>query len=294
MDETISSKKNTIISICMITYNHALFIEESIENILNQIIENPIELIICDDCSSDDTETYVNKLINEHPNGFMIKYFRHNENIGMEKNFIYALKKCTGKYIAFCEGDDYWVEKNKLKKQIEILENNPTYSACFHNVKVYNGTNENRAVYDLVDTKEITLEDLFKGFYMKTCSLVIKNQQDKLASMYKGIIPADDISLGLSILSDGSKAFYLPNLMSVYRVHSGGIWSSKSYREKMVWSAKNQISYLRYFEKSSKIKILQSHFRSQMILAIKYSITKLDYRLFFKSIFYFVKYGFNY
>jgi glycosyltransferase involved in cell wall biosynthesis len=285
--------KKATISVCMITYNHANFIEDSIENILNQIVENQIELIICDDCSFDNTEFIINKLINEHVNGSLIKYFRQNENIGMEKNFIFALKKCSGKYIAFCEGDDYWNDKYKLQKQIDFLENNNIYSACFHNVKVHNEVDLDKKIYDWSNDKEIALEDLFQGTYMKTCSLMIKNEQRKFSSMYLGLIPADDISLGFSILSDGSKAIYLSDSMSVYRIHAGGIWSSKSYRDKILWSAKNQIKYLHFFKKNSSVKILQSHFRGQMTQAIKYSISNIDFKLFFKSIFYFIKYGNN-
>src|SRR5690606_34101688 len=128
--------KFPLISVCMITYNHEAYIKQAIEGILMQQTNFDVELIIADDCSTDRTETIIRELIENHSENFKIKYYRHDINIGMMPNFIFSLKKCTGKYIALCEGDDYWTDPLKLQKQVDFLEGNPEYGICFHNVRI--------------------------------------------------------------------------------------------------------------------------------------------------------------
>ena len=116
--------KNTLVSVVMITYNHEKYIQQAIEGVLMQKINFHIELIIADDTSPDQTENIVKKIIVEHPNGHWIKYTKHKFNKGVSKNFTWALKQAKGKYIALCEGDDYWTDPLKLQKQVDFLEEN--------------------------------------------------------------------------------------------------------------------------------------------------------------------------
>ena len=129
------SNKNIMVSICCITYNHENFIRDAIEGFLMQQTNFDYEIIIANDCSPDNTDSFVKKYINNHPKGKLIKYFRHDKNIGVMPNFIFALKQCTGKYIALCEGDDYWTDPYKLQKQVDFLEANLDYTICFHLVE---------------------------------------------------------------------------------------------------------------------------------------------------------------
>jgi len=128
---------NTMVSICMITYKHEAYIKQAIEGVLMQETTFEFDLIIADDCSPDKTFDVVNEIIKTHPNGFRIKYFRHDTNIGMQANGQFALEKCVGKYIALCEGDDYWTDPLKLQKQVDFLEVNPEFSFCCHRYQIY-------------------------------------------------------------------------------------------------------------------------------------------------------------
>src|ERR1019366_2115974 len=107
-------------------------IAEAIEGILMQKTNFPFELIIANDASKDNTDDVIKDLIKKHPNGHLVKYFSQENNLGMIPNFIFALEQCKGKYVAMCEGDDYWTDPFKLQKQVDFLEANADFNICCH------------------------------------------------------------------------------------------------------------------------------------------------------------------
>ena len=115
----------------MVTYNHEKFISEAIEGVLIQQTNFSFELIIANDASTDGSDKIINEFIANHPKGNLIKYFKHEKNVGMMQNFTFALGHCKGKYIALCEGDDYWTDPLKLQKQVDFLEANEDYCDLF-------------------------------------------------------------------------------------------------------------------------------------------------------------------
>lgn len=129
--------ENHLVSVVMITYGHENYIKEAIEGVLMQICNFEIKLIIADDKSPDNTEILVKNIIQNHPNGHWIEYIRHTENKGMISNFIWALRKAESKYIAFCEGDDYWTDPLKLQKQVNFLDENKEYGLIWSDVDFY-------------------------------------------------------------------------------------------------------------------------------------------------------------
>jgi glycosyltransferase involved in cell wall biosynthesis len=114
--------RDIFVSVIMITYKHEQFIAKAIEGVLMQKCDFEVELIIADDCSPDKTEEKVFQIIKNHPKNSWIKYTKHKTNKGMISNFNWALNQCKGKYIAMCEGDDYWTDPLKLQKQVDFLE----------------------------------------------------------------------------------------------------------------------------------------------------------------------------
>lgn len=170
-----------LVSVCTITYGHEKFIKDTINGVLMQEVDFPIEFIISDDCSPDKTEKVVQYYIDNHPKGNWIKYTKHAINKGMNPNFVWALNQCKGNYIALCEGDDYWVDPLKLQKQVDFLENNPGFTICFHKVKVLQDKNfstdeniENR--FPLNMDGVASLDDLLlNGNFINTTSVVFKS-----------------------------------------------------------------------------------------------------------------------
>lgn len=119
--------QEVIVSVSMITYNHELYLNQAIEGVLMQQTNFMFELIIADDNSPDRTESIIKHYIDNHPQGYLIKYFRHENNLGMNENVLFALNRSKGKYIATCDGDDYWIDPYKLQKQVDFLEENSEY-----------------------------------------------------------------------------------------------------------------------------------------------------------------------
>lgn len=121
------------VSVVTITYGHEKYIEDTLNGVIMQRYDGPIEFIIANDHSPDETDAVVKRYLATHviPQNIEIRYTNHSENKGMMPNFIWALQEASGTYIAFCEGDDYWTDPLKLQKQVDFLENNQDYQLCY-------------------------------------------------------------------------------------------------------------------------------------------------------------------
>jgi len=117
--------KNPTVSILTITYNHELFIAQAIDGFLIQETNFDFEIVIGEDCSTDNTRKIIEEYQKKYPT--KIKLLPSNTNLGIEANFYRTMQACNGKYIAICDGDDYWTDKNKLQLQVDFLENNKEY-----------------------------------------------------------------------------------------------------------------------------------------------------------------------
>lgn len=126
-------KNEPLVSICCITYNHEKFIADAINGFLMQKTTFPFEIIIHDDASTDSTRDVILQYQSEYPD--LIRTIFQTENQYSQGNhaFPFTFQAAKGKYLALCEGDDYWIDPYKLQKQVEFLENNPEYVACYHN-----------------------------------------------------------------------------------------------------------------------------------------------------------------
>lgn len=222
------NSNNIIINVCMITYNQEPYIRDAIEGVLKQKCNFPIELIIGEDFSTDRTRQICEEYASKFPEIYLLP---SETNLGMMGNFIRTLEECTGKYIALCEGDDYWTDPFKLQKQIDFLEANPDFAICFHDVMILkNG----EAVHDYI-TREVTEEtdilELAKGNFIHTPSVVFRNKLFKnLPEQFsKGFV--GDYFLHLLNAQYG-KIKKLKEIMAVYRVHEGGVHSLKTQAQK--------------------------------------------------------------
>ena len=212
-----------LVSICMITYNHDNYIEEAINGVLSQNVQFDFELIISNDNSPDNTDVIIKNIIQNHPNGKKINYIKHDKNIGAIPNFHFAFKQAGGKYIAICEGDDFWIDPLKLQKQISFLEENSDYAASFHEVDMlfndkkipfskYRNNNINNAVY----FKDVVSND----WLIPTCSFVFRKNKMVIPPFYEEF-NYGDYPLFCCILIN-SKAQYLNESMAVYRRNNSG------------------------------------------------------------------------
>lgn len=127
---------NPLVSVNMITYNHERHIEKAIQGVLNQVTDFPFNLVIGEDCSSDRTKDIVREYQKKYPH--IIKLVTSDANVGMLRNSFRTSFACDGKYIAFCEGDDFWHNSKKLQIQVDFLEQNPSYGMVHSNVNFIN------------------------------------------------------------------------------------------------------------------------------------------------------------
>lgn len=121
--EETPSVASPLVSVAMITYNHESYIAEAIESVVQQRTTFAFELIVGEDCSTDDTRRIVLEYQRRHPQS--IHVITSETNVGLVKNLYRTEKACKGKYIAYCEGDDYWQRLDKLQKQVDYLESHP-------------------------------------------------------------------------------------------------------------------------------------------------------------------------
>jgi glycosyltransferase involved in cell wall biosynthesis len=210
------------------TYGHEKFIKESIDGVLMQECNFDVELIIANDCSPDNSDFIIKEIINSSPRSNWIKYTRHTENKGMQSNFIWAYEQCKGKYIAMCEGDDYWTDPLKLQKQVNFLESNLDYVLCFHKVDVLKPSG--KVVTDFItripenyESREVFLK---KGNYMHTPSVMFRNNLIKFPNLFK-FSPEGDFLLYV-LLTKYGKIGYMKDVMAIYRYNVGTISRSKN------------------------------------------------------------------
>jgi len=129
-------------SVAVITYNQEKYISQTLDSILNQEHDYKYEIVIGEDCSTDNTKKIIEEYVTKYPD--IIKPLYNNPNKGLINNYFNVIAHCQGKYIMECAGDDYWLP-GKVKLQIEFMENNPTVGMCYGKAKVYN---ENKQKYE--------------------------------------------------------------------------------------------------------------------------------------------------
>lgn len=286
-------KQNGVtVSVIMITYNHEKYIKQAVESVLMQKCNFEIELIVVNDCSPDNTCEVINKVINSHINGAWVKYTRHSKNIGMNENFFWAVQQCKGKYIALCEGDDYWTDKLKLQKQVDFLESNHSYVMTCHSINELKIDILNKADWRCNKNRvKYKLEDYLYKLFFHTSSVVYRNLE--LPSYIKSDkILNGDYAVFSYILTKGN-LFYFNEIMSVYRKHDGGISNSSLHKKnRKVYESKNYIfenlnaitnfAYLRYirinFLIEKEIFLMNSKNSSYNINRFKYWFYKLTYK----------------
>ena len=219
-------KVDPLISVCMITYGHEKYIAKAIHGVLDQKTTIPFELVIANDCSPDNTDDLIKDLISSHPKKHLVRYYKQDRNLGMLPNFAFALHACNGKYIALCEGDDYWFDDNKLQIQYDFLENNQDFSLVGHNAKF---NKEDQEMDELV--RKVSEEYLD----FTTPDLIQKNPFVSSMVMFRNIgfqdimLLLDNFTVGdwpvFTKLSLTGKSRFINIPVGYYRKHSNSVTS---------------------------------------------------------------------
>ncbi len=236
-----------LVSVCIISFNQERFIRQAIEGVLVQKTDFKFEIIIGDDFSSDNSRNICENFALNYPD--IIRLLPSNSNIGMIANFIRTLENCHGKYIAICEGDDYWTDPYKLQKQVDFLEANLDYGLVAGDIVLVNEHNviipdnamvlKQRArrkpfvnVFDLLETNLInTLTVCVRSNLLK--ELTKRTEYENLWYIY-------DYWFWLNIgLKHKIKIF--TEKIAAYRIHSQGISRQSGFLSQRIPLVKYEI-----------------------------------------------------
>lgn len=246
-----------LVSVCVQTYQHVDYISQCLDSILMQKTDLKFEILLGEDASTDGTRDICIEYAKKHPD--IIKLFLHsrdnvifiNGSPSGRFNFLYNLHQAKGKYIAICEGDDYWTDPYKLQKQVDFLEENEDFVICYHNFTIIDNHENIFKDNFLGDNHkgEYSKEELMKGPHIPTLTRCFRNiirtmPQEMLSA------PGGDRCLSI-LLGEYGKAKYLGNeiLPAVYRQHSKGIWSAKSDEIKYNMMLQTTLSISNYYIK---------------------------------------------
>jgi len=265
-----------LVSACIITYNHEKFIRECLEGAINQKLSYPYEIVIGEDCSTDKTKQICKEYKKRYSD--LIRLIERDDNIGMNGNWAETIKACNGKYIALCEGDDYWIDPKKLQKQVDFLEQNKEYAACYHKTMVVNERGKLIKSSKWTNYNTHTKEDLLysKG-EMITNTILFRNKLD-LSDI--GTVVNADTFLFHKIGEIGGGKFINDIEPSCYRVHSGGIWSLKESRFKLKSSIKTYESILISLKTNGYTKKVYEIYNKNARLVSDFMINELRRRSF--------------
>lgn len=225
-------EENLLVAIWMVTYNHNDFIEEAVENIVRQETNFSFKLFIGDDNSTDGTKEKCINLRNKYSE--KIELFINEKNIGAINNGLKIHKECIlsgAKYIAFCEGDDYWLGKDRLQKQVDFLENNNDYYLTAGNSKKQIENSLYEVEWRYIKKTNFSVINYLNKMFFHTSSICIRNSfQEILETDISELMQIDQLIVLFGARPSCDKIFFFPDFLSVYRLHVGGITNHENHK----------------------------------------------------------------
>jgi glycosyltransferase involved in cell wall biosynthesis len=224
------------VTVLVMTYNHERLIAQALDSALMQEAAFPYEILISEDLSTDGTRDIVVGYQRRHPD--RIRLLLSERNLHSNEVVRRGLRAARGKYVALLDGDDYWTSPLKLQRQVDFLAAHPQCTVCFHNVLLLDESGAPPRPYTRARQSEIsTLEDLWKGNFIATCSTMYRNGViGDVPEWYVPMFPITDWPLHILHAEHGTVG-YIDEVMGVYRYHSGGLYSVLSERRKLETTA---------------------------------------------------------
>jgi len=232
-----------MVSVCVLTYNHANYIRQTLDSILAQDLKQPFEVLIHDDASTDGTVEILKEYEAKYPDVIKPLYETENQFSKSEiKNIsgIYNFPRAQGKYIAMCEGDDYWTDNHKLTRQVQYMEKNPDCTMCFHSaLQINSDVVSKNQMRPYTKSQQITPNEIIdKKSGYPTASLLLRADLMKALPDFYMQAPIGDIPMQLTMAAAGY-AYYIDEPMCAYRYNAPGSWtrdmySSPDFKEKQI------------------------------------------------------------
>ena len=229
---------NIEVSIHCLTYNHEKYVRKTFESFLSQKTNFKFEVLIHDDASTDGTQKIIQEYAERYPDIFKPIYQTENQySKGIMVAYVYNFPRAVGKYIAYCEGDDYWCDEYKLQRQYDIMEAHPECSMCMHiaqiisadEQKVLGAIPNERIQGGVIEEKEFLRQELINGWTAQTSSFFVRSKYLKEyiteSPAYSRVMLVGDFPTVLYMLTKG-QFYFIDEVMSCYRF--GG---ESSFRE---------------------------------------------------------------
>ncbi|MAG88521.1 MAG: glycosyl transferase [Zunongwangia sp.] len=208
-----------MVSVFMLTYNQEDYIEKALLSILSQKTAYTFQIVIGDDCSTDKTKEIIELYARKFPDIFKVYFW--SENLGLIQNYIKTFAKCEGKYISICDGDDYWIDDERIQRQVNFLEANKEFSIIYgrnYNLSKNQKLTEGRNNPD----NEFNFNDLiFKNFIPSVTVLFKRVELHKEMQEWLSQFPYGDWPTYLLTCNDGSKIYFEDKFVAVYRKYDG-------------------------------------------------------------------------
>ena len=251
------------VSIRCFAYNHERFIRQCLDGFVMQKTDFRFEAIVHDDASTDNTAAIIREYAEKYPDIIKPIYETENQYSKHDGSLTRIMNAHTrGKYIAMCEGDDYWTDPYKLQKQVDFLESHPDYVMCSHLFDVYNERNKQLQKNDesSFTGKSYDLDTLINGeWYFQPLTVLFRfDAYDREHFASYGL--SMDVILYYELLRRGGKGYCLPDVMAVYRIHDGGVWSLKSLDKQRAMEFQARLAIYRVEKSDKAAKFLLSQF----------------------------------
>lgn len=275
-------ENDILVSVRLMTFNHASFIEEAMKGILSQKTTFKVEIVIGDDFSEDETlrivknfkenERIVINILNRRVGG---RYWRERKLKGRLYNFQNIVENCNGKYIALLDGDDYWIDENKLQKQVDFLEKHQAYGGVATN-SIVRYDNKADGVFGIRPSRKVKLVDMLLNRQFHTGTFLFRNNITFPSSFVTAM--AGDTPL-FTLVALKAPIYYLDQLTTVYRRGAHGLTANHE-SEKMKKVKKDFLLYLNDLTDGQYQRELLSTKKSLMSKANRFMGDKLE-RLYF-------------
>ena len=208
------------VSVCLITYNHEAYIRQCLDSIVNQKTDFDFEVIIGEDKSTDNTAGIVNEYKQLYPN--LITVISPIKNQGSWINAKSVFKAARGKYLAYIEGDDYWISNQKLQKQADFLDIHSEFAMCFHRVEIKNEGVEPMHTTGFPGMTKFSIADLIiRDWFVGSCSMMVRRTGLDWFPDWAKETPYGDLAFQLMVTTEGDLG-YIDETFGVYRRHGGG------------------------------------------------------------------------
>lgn len=236
-----------LVSIHCITFNHGPYIARALDSFLEQQTTFTVEIVVGEDCSSDETRTIVEDYVRRYPH--RVRLITSASNVGPTANYERTLKACRGKYVAICEGDDYWRDPTKLEQQVRFLEQHDDYVMCFHDAVAFDESGfETSPQLPIWLRKDATALELVRARPISSLTACFRNVIRELPAEIR---PSPILDLCMwSLLGEHGRGKYMPLIQpAAYRKHPGGLMSQKSRAYRLRTTAQTFLCLARYYER---------------------------------------------